>query len=405
MNKQLNKLLCLSITFSLLTTFLIGTTSAYAYFDVVVSYAGQGDKSEDAIRLTCRVDECSELAGYIDLENNQGSILDLIEDLFEIIEERLIREERPRQQYIGSFTSDSHIKLEMNYGGYIDPFIAPIYSRGAPSFTPLDWDGTRLFTTKMEAEDGNIVIVGRFKDAQVIGFQALAAQSNGRPHIARFKSEVYVTYNGRYSRGIYVARGTMGGSFIHKRLPGESASAPTLVEFKNRLYIFYRGHQSKYLYYTSSSDGVNWAAEQRINKTWETTHSPYPAVMGDRLYLAYKGGSTNYISMTSTSDGVSWQAEHRLPTSIKTDKGPALATHNGEMFLFFKGTSSDRVLYSSSLDGGVTWSSWQETGAHTSESLSAVSGYVVSGPIDSPPPPPPPPAPIDPCLESPTICW
>ncbi len=349
--------------------------SAQAYSQVNVGYAGVGDKTKDLISLACTLSNCPSDAKFIYDAIRTG-------DIFDMIESSAVDEAAYRQQWLGGLTSDSHTTIVMT-----QPFSAPIYSKGAPSYTKPDAGGTRLFTSQIAGLDGEQIVVGSINDGIVIGATPIGAQSNGRPDIAEFKSKIFVTYNGLHSRRIYVARFREDGSVENKALEGSSSSAPTFAVFKDTLYIFYRGKKSKKISYTFSSDGINWSPERRVSSQWESSHSPYAAVMGDRLYLAYKGGSTNYISMTSTSDGTTWKQEHRLPTSIETDKGPALAAHNGELFVFFKGKTSDRVLYSSSLNGGSTWSQWQETGAHTSESLSAVSGNILPGPVNNPAPP------------------
>ncbi|MEV0151651.1 MULTISPECIES: hypothetical protein [unclassified Nonomuraea] len=139
-----------------------------------------------------------------------------------------------------------------------------------------------------------------------------------------------------------------------RQLPNHAtASGPALAVFKNELYCVHRGDRDNDLWWTKSSDGINWTADRKF-PNHRSGSGPALAVFQNKLYCVHRGntgsGGDNYLWWTSTSDGVNWSADQRFPGHL-TDSNPALAVYQNRLYCVHRGNGSSSMWWTSTGDG------------------------------------------------------
>jgi hypothetical protein len=141
------------------------------------------------------------------------------------------------------------------------------------------------------------------------------------------------------------------------------------------LYMAWKGTTGdSELYFASSSDGIQWSPQERIDgvgssdgPSLTTFHPPRPdGSVRPGLFMAWKGvsGDANIYWATNV-DPQGWGAQQRI-NGVGTSSRPAVVEFNNQMVMAWKGVSGDAGIYWSRLNGG-SWSPQQRiTGRGTS---------------------------------------
>jgi hypothetical protein len=138
------------------------------------------------------------------------------------------------------------------------------------------------------------------------------------------------------------------------------ASGPT----SDTLFMAWKGTAGdSELYFASSSDGVQWSPQQRIDgvgssdgPSLTTFHPPSPDGFPKAgLFMAWKGvsGDANIYWATNV-DQEGWSPQQRI-NGVGTSSRPAVVEFNNQMVMAWKGVSGDAGIYWSRLSGN-SWS-------------------------------------------------
>lgn len=118
----------------------------------------------------------------------------------------------------------------------------------------------------------------------------------------------------------------------------------------SRLFTMaYRGVDKENIFVSTSSDGVNWSPEKRLDD--RQTKSAPSLTYSDSLhvfYMAWRGQDHPKIWVSYSENGVNWSPEVKL-TDRGTQQGPIALTQTNTLVMAFQGEDKDNIFVSSLL--------------------------------------------------------
>lgn len=227
-----------------------------------------------------------------------------------------------------------------------------------------------LYMAFVDSNNNNDLTVISSTDGLNWSNDLTVGQSSGNtPALVVWHNRLYLFFVGAdMGHGLQFVSSTDGRTWTDGQYTGEASSqTPAIVVWNDTLYMALVSDDpfSTNIEFTSSNDGVNWAANQTIHGV-ESNQAPALAVWNNILYLAsVDPNNNNNLTIVSSTDGQNWTGRQYIEQA--SSHAPALAIWNDVLYMVFTANDSSNRLLLVSCEDGLNWTGYRYIGQASSQ--------------------------------------
>jgi len=229
------------------------------------------------------------------------------------------------------------------------------------------WSTTNNLTYSISADGLNSVYSSEINTGGYY-IDCLASYQTCSASIAVFENKIYISFADSISQGLdvfeaAVVPGAVGYTFqlVYQDNTSPMTTSPAMAVLNNgsvnKLEIVYGVNTSsiKNAYYAVTFNGTSWTPASALGEGIASGAQPGMVQFNNKLWLCLQqNNSSHNLFYSSSSDGITWAAPTEV-SSLQLGGGASMVVFNNDLVLATQQNNSNKELWIFSSPNGTTW--------------------------------------------------